>query len=336
MKKISLMLLAVTALTACSKFEPVSKGGDENVPVELSGNIYTGATTRGDGIIVGLPESGEFYNLNVYRADQIADDDWTGVSKYVSRVNAQLAHDGAITSTPALYYAPNANRKSSFIGLYPQGGTFDPDANTVKYTAIDGGTDILGSQFVEGNKSTSTPLNLAFSHLLTRIDVELIINEDDEDLRGSISNAWGPITGISVGDKKVDALVTLPAPGAAGFPVVTTDAGSTPDDLPLVDEDGVTAPSILLPTGTNSVPFGHAIFVPFSGPLTLKAYTDSFGEVTATASSVTLEVGKSYTVVLGFTITSGGGGALQIVSFTATTINSWTPGAGDPIEAPVL
>jgi hypothetical protein len=322
-------------LTACSKFEPVDVNDKNGSPVKLSGNIYTGAETRGDGIIVGLPASGEQYNLNVYRADQITDGVWTGVTKYVSRVNATLEDDGAINATPSLYYAPNGNRNSSFIGLYPQGGTFDPAANTVKYTAIDGGTDILGSEFAQGNKSTSTPLALTFSHLLTRIDVELKINETDPNVRQSIRDAWGLINSISVVDKKVDALVTLPAPGAAGLPVVTTDVSSTLDELPLVDEDGDPVTPINLPTGTSSVPFGHAIFVPItSGPLTLKANAANFGEVTVTEPSVTLAVGQAYKVILGFTVTSGGG-ALQIVSLTATTINTW--GTANPdINSPVL
>jgi hypothetical protein len=321
-------------LTACSKFEPVDVNDKNGSPVKLSGNIYTGAETRGDGIITGLPTGADVLNLNVYRADQITNSTWSGVTKYVSRVNATLDASGAINATPSLYYAPNGNRNSSFIGLYPQGGTPDYTANTVKYTAIDGGTDILGSQFVEGNKSTSTPLALTFTHLLTRIEVELLIDDADANRRQSISDAWGLINSISVVDKKVDALVTLPAPGAAGRPVVTTDVSSTLAELPLVADDGDPVTPINLPTGTSSVLFGHAIFVPFaSGPLTLKAYAANFGEVSVTKPDVTLEVGKAYTVVLKFDIDSGGG-ALQIVSLTATTINGWGSG-GAPIPAPV-
>jgi hypothetical protein len=262
MKKIILMLLAVTALTACSKFEPVSKGGDENVPVELYGDIYTGTATRGDGVIGGIPADGLVFDL--YRANQ------TGATPaytiYTTKVQGTLLTTKKITTDPGLYYL-GTGIKSSFIGLHPVGGTL---ANNKVTYDLDGSDDILATQSVEGEQDEDpSPLSLTFKHLLTKIQVR-IKSKDDED-PGALAAAEG-IKSIKVAGKAIKAIVTLPnlsteTNAANVYPIIAADGTDTADDLSLWTDDGKALDdndngAILFNTDGTAKHIGSAIFLP--------------------------------------------------------------------------
>jgi hypothetical protein len=335
MKKIIFMLLAVAALTSCSKFEPVSKGGDESgSSVKLSGSIYTGAATRLDGVIGGtLPLAP--LTFSVYRADQtgpIGSLSWpaTFAPTTVIGTLGTTAVAGNISTAPQLYYLPEANRRSAFIGLHPENAT--GSAGVVTYPVLNGGKDIMCTVPVNGDKSTSGDLNLTFHHLLTKITVELVTNGADNAAKGNISDLWGKISEIKVEDKAVAVDVTLPGPTGTGHGSAAAAALPTPDDLALVNEDGtaISTPKTISKTATAST-FGHAMFVPVTSSAKLKFFitTEKGGlQTVETRTLQTYDEGYGYIITVTFTAT---GVSITNVS-TAGSINPWQSGGTDATD----
>jgi hypothetical protein len=309
------MLLAVAALTSCSKFEQVPNAGETGSPVKLYGSIYTGEETRaiGDGVITTIPVATPYFEFQVYRADESATFIY---GAYASGADGVLAPGGTITTSPALYYLPvftaaATPRKSSFVGLYPRGGTLS--SNQVTFTGLNGNTDIMCSNIGEGNtvhpSSSTGGLTLTFYHLLTKINVELntVGSADPLELAG-ISALWGTITDISVDDKKVDNIVVaLPATGSTGHGSVT--ASGTAADLPLTDAVGggaVTAKAA--PTSGTAEPYGSAMFVPVQSPaqepLKLLVTSSTQGTFEVDVPTQSWNAGYGYTITLEFSAIS--------------------------------
>jgi hypothetical protein len=336
MKKIIFMLLAVAALTSCSKFEPVSKGSDETgSQVKLSGSIYTGEATRLPGVIDGtLPLAP--LTFSVYRADEtgtIGALSWpaTFTTTSVTGTLGTTAVAGNITTTPQLYYLPEAGRHSTFIGLHPENAT--GTAGKVKYTAINGGQDIMCTAPVVGDKTTIGDLSLSFYHLLTKIEVKLENGGGSPAEINEIRNRWGEISSIAIVDKLVDVEVTLPLPNTTDHGSAAIDPTSpTPAPLPLVNPDGsAIATPVHLPTTSTAATFGYAMFVPVTSDatLTLNIATELGGEQPVVTDQLQkYEAGIGYVITVTFNLTSA---AVTSVS-TAGSINPWgsgTPRTGD-------
>jgi hypothetical protein len=320
MKKFILMVLAVTALTSCSKFEQVPDGNNENgSPIELSGVISTGAETR--GVIDGTPEGGLEFDL--FRANETS-----SFGNYMSAFDAKLGKDKKITVTPTQYYLPDVSKRSSFIGLYPKGGTLG--TNTVTYPELDGDTDILGSKPVLGSQNTTKEktLSLQFAHLLTKIRVEVYVEGTDADDILNISRNFGAVTGITVAGKKVAPKVTFPAADAIdAVPTVTTDDTSG-DALPLTKTNG----NVTLTGATKE--FGHVMFVPVTTDeaLALTVYTENntAGFSVKDIEERKWEAGKAYLITVKFT--KDNKVYFVEVKFDNSVINDWgtetsTPGS---------
>jgi hypothetical protein len=324
MKKIILMLLAVTALTACSKFEPVSKGGDENVPVELYGNIYTGAATRGEGVIGGIPADGLVFDL--YRANQNPN-----YSAFTVKVEGTLATDETITTNPKLYYL-GEGVNSTFIGLHPVGGTLAN--NTVTYD-LDGSDDILATESVEGNNTTPPNKALTFKHLLTKIQVDIKLKDGEDP---GIINSIGGIESIQVVDKAYEAVVTLPTPvqnpPVDARPIIA--AGDKLGDglLSLWAADGKAFDGTLNADGSATT-IGYAMFLPSTADelLTLKIITKEDEErvhtVVVPKTAKSFEQGKGYIITIALTANSLGLIEFELDNVTAG-IEGWIPVAPTP------
>jgi hypothetical protein len=328
MKKIILMLLAVTALTACSKFEQVPT--DENVPVELYGEIYTGASTRGDGVITGIPDAGLKFDL--YRANQNPN-----YSAYTLKVEGTLAKaDGKITTNPKLYYL-GENNKSSFIGLHPVGGTLAN--NTVTYD-LDGSDDILATESVEGNKVTPPNKALQFQHLLTKIQVDIKVGKTVGGIPpADIVTNLGKVTAIKVVDKAVKAVVTLPNlsddPTNAADVRPTIDGGAALGDglLSLWADDGkaiddaTTGGGVALTTDGSVTTIGYAMFLPTTGALQLKISTEESdpNQYVVNIPSYTYAQGYGYIITL--RLTEDGTGLIEFnLENVTASIKPWQVG----------
>jgi hypothetical protein len=326
MKKIILMLLAVTALTACSKFEQVDANDENGTPVELYGEI-SGATTRGAGVINAVPAGGLVFDL--YRANQTGDPIAYGyyTTKVEGTLGADPDHLTKITTNPGLYYLPGGNY-SSFIGLYPVGGSLA--ANQVTYDLVDGGTDILATQNVAVKEGENQPtVTLQFQHLLTKIQVK-IKAKAGQDAEGIIATL-GKITAIKVEGKAVKAIVTLPdlidepTDAAGARPTVTGGAEVGDGDLALVNTDGTSISDGIALDPAAAKTIGTAIFLPGTQSLKLKITAEESDDdaYTVTVPSYEYLQGSGYVITLALTIDKLGLVSFEFVSITGN-IDAWT------------
>jgi hypothetical protein len=309
MKQNALLLLALAAMFGCSKSDRLSDDDANGLSIQLSSRINDTGATRGGGVIEGnLPSKS--LDVDIFHADMDEPEpDGEYPDKWDEKIRGTLATTGKISLRDIKVYPADPGQKSRFAGVYPQGGTYDKETWSVTYAALDGATDVMCSDIAEGYAGiTSDPL-LTFSHLLTKIEVKLLAQDEENntDAIEEIINAWGEITSITVKDKRTSAKVTLPVPdfedpltSAAGAIEATGKVGD--GALPLWTKAGETPDPTLL---TNAaVPFGYAMFVPteVDGEETLTltiAFADGRTETVVTPAQEFV-AGTGYTITIAF------------------------------------
>jgi hypothetical protein len=258
-------------------------------------------------------------NLSIFRANE------TYGTAYTSDFTGVFDTDGTITMTPAQYYQVDGSKSSKFIAVYPDNGTYIEAARTLEFD-INGTTDIIASQVVEGSKDDVVD-PMEFHHLLTQVQVKVVADAAaDVD---QISQQWGEVTGITITGKGGHALLTLP---------FTTD--SYPGPLVPTGTQGVltvaeSAGDVLIPANGSTASYGYAMFLPVetADPLVFAITTTGGGTKTATTSSQTFLAGNAYEIILKFKLDGveidGGGAnsngarlvAWQSVTVPATDVN---------------
>jgi hypothetical protein len=154
---------------------------------------------------------------------------------------------------PEGYLSRTVNNKTKLIGWYPPVDASDgpsiwnvdnSGAATVSFT-VDGKTDILLSNLVEGDKDHrfdgSNNNSMVFNHLLTRLAVRVFVRSAD------LADEWGKVKSVTIRDKAQTCVVRLPDVEAPGntYPDPATFTGN--GTLPLIYENpgvNVTIPVI--------------------------------------------------------------------------------------------
>jgi hypothetical protein len=328
MKKIIFMMLAATALASCSEAE-LASGEDTNVydgKVELTG-VIDEVASRGDGMVTAVPTDG--LPVAVYRADMSLSNAYSGYNTLA--IGGNMATDGKITMTPAQKFFPSTSRKSKFISVYPNNGTFS--SSTVAFAALDGKTDVMCTNLVEGYKGITTMPTMTFSHLLTGIEVWVKAKPSvgTGETVADIQYMWGQVQSITVTDKSIGAVVTLPAATGTGTATIAAAAG-TGAALSLWNTTTHAAPGAATLDETATA-FGYALFLPTTGTseaLSFSITTQGGDTQTVTASAVKYEAAKKYKITLSFTLE---GTEIDVVQATGSTmLNSYTNGAEAEID----
>jgi hypothetical protein len=302
MKKIFFMLWAVTALVGCSEGEqPVS---ESNRTVELTGTIIEMGATRGEGVIDGTIPSTTLA-LDVFRANSDAGGDYSGAS-WAKLAGSMASNTGEITLSPTQMFLNE--RSSRFIGVYPTEGTYVPEAGTITFPPLDGATDVMVSDFAEGNATASPDATLEFRHLLTKIQVDLKAaglntggtQQEDDRLTEEVINSWGKVTKIELVGKKTGAVVTLPTPDkTVATPSIAADGGGY-TNLLLTTKEGTAPPADFLKTTETT--FGYAMFLPVESAqgraLTLNIHFENLPTQTVTTDAQQYEAGKGYRIIV--------------------------------------
>jgi hypothetical protein len=294
MRKNVFMCLAVTALWAsCSLQEqyPASNG----VPVELSGVINTGSTRTPINSDASKLPSEQLTLLRMFRADATSS---TAYNAFAGGITGTFNTNGTIVMVPTQYYL-NGGNSSKFIALYPA-GTYNSSDGTFEYS-IDGTTDIIASQAVEGSKGSPILTTMAFEHLLTQVKVSVKAGGSNAE---EVAAKWGKVKSISIKDKKVTAKVTLPSPNGTAVVKASIAESGTKEDLPLhITHTGGTG-GMPIPTTGTSVYYGYAMFVPpvVEGGLTLTLQTENYSLEKAT-NIMAFGAGQAYSIDINFTLT---------------------------------
>jgi hypothetical protein len=303
MKKVVLMLGAAMALVGCSKTEQIVNG-DSNQTVELSGSIIDTGKTRGDGPVLGtLPENS--LAIDVFRADattgSYSADQWN------LKVAGYLAHSGKISLSPIQRWLDD--EPSKFIGVYPTGGVYEQAARTITFD-LDGAKDVMISDAAYGDIGglDATHHTLDFTHLLTKIEVVLKakatkkVNGDDvfdPERTEEVINRWGKIKSVEVDNKKVKAMLTLPAPNGTGGPAIVPLDDPEAAPMPLTDAAGKAPAVDFLQADPGDATYGYAMFLPSDASETLSLII-TFEDGTAEGTAVIVPTTQQQQYVAGY------------------------------------
>lgn len=212
---------------------------------------------------------------------------WSSATAYLNATLASNTGDTTpaekdITFATSQYYLTNGYY-TKLVGWAPsvatdsEGNTFSGNASTFSSGTvacpIDGETDIMLSQELEGNKETATQFSAAnpfvFAHLLTQIKVSAYAADE------AGKTQWGQITGIKVkGEANKECCIVLPgtAAGAITYPL---QSGKTAGDLSLIfkkaaDDTAISTPLTLYYNGETGAPTdykqecGYAMLAPIA------------------------------------------------------------------------
>lgn len=325
MKKKIFYLLPVLALAACTSNDLTESITSPSNEIRVTTGVGSIAVTRGDGMINSTLAAD--LDVKAIRVDQTGATpaypaNYTGIAAK----SAKVAKTGmAMTFNPAEYYLASG-AKTKILAWYPNSGTFDPATSTVKFTGIDGSTDIMATGFAEGDKQTKIAANaLTFDHVLTQIAVKVYTPTAAEQTN------WGGIESITIKDVKKDVTLALVTPNAASGSytpsyatvgdmdlvkkdptVLATGSGTntTGTNADIKGKDGSTVYSasneLTIPVstdGTGAIVAGYAMLVPFTytSPTALKIDVKTKNGGTKTAEiKQSLDKGKAYTVTLKF------------------------------------
>ncbi|KAA6348812.1 hypothetical protein EZS27_003790 [termite gut metagenome] len=277
-----------------------------------------GSVTRGDGPI----DSGFLSDLNVGFAR--LDDEETNYSE-------KLQLDGTVNGTTKVLsfsdtqYYLSANKKTRLIGWYPgieaTGGAFSEDDGSGKVTfpVIDGSTDIMVTEMVEGSQESKFD-PIVFDHILSQVTVQAYA-EDATDAAAT----WGKIQAVKILGKGQSIELTLPT-AKEDKPTVNPKGTAA---LPLSGFSPVTLTESATALGTTPTMFAPGDHT--SNKLKIEITTEKKETVIAEVLNNFVK-GTSYIITLKFNKSGASSASVPITSDVSVT--NWIPGL-DPEESAI-
>jgi hypothetical protein len=208
---------------------------------------------------------------------------------YAFSVNAKLDTDGkVIWESGATLRYPKDGRYTKLIFLSPMADEVNLSAKTITYKDFDGETEIMCSDFLQGNK-TNTITEMVLDHKLTQVKV-FVKGED----ASSISE-WGKVTGITITDKAGDVVVTAD-PKNGSTTLRLADGSKTALTVPNSTVGGVSF-------STTEAEYGVVKFVPSESaePLEFNVTTQYGGAKTLSTETLrSYEAANAYKITIEF------------------------------------
>ena len=321
MKKILIFLLALAALTSCSKdagTAPRANDGKIRIVAGVDGSktraisdASTGLTGASFVVVEGATQPASFAGGTVYTGDVAA-----------------TSGEVTFTSNPAPTY--NLNDQNAWFAAYAPGGALTADA--IEWT-IDGKTDILVTNTVwdAGKYSAPVTTGLRFNHRLARIEVTC--QAESGAALGAVQDAWGEITKIEFVDAPEKMKYDLSA-----APAVTTSGSA---NFPLLkDYDGTAFVQTAIPANGAAAMIGVAMLAPVepTAAASFKLRVTTSKPITAEilvsldGSKAAMTAGHTHTVALTFKANA------KEIEVATSTIDGWETGTSDDndVEVPVV
>lgn len=296
MKRILISIMALAAMTSCSKSSNMStNNSDDLVAIRLGAGVQISSkapvTSSATVQIEGWEGSAA---------------DYTTASVWQSTASVSVTTTAAsITLSPAQYYNANSTTTTYIKGWYPAVAS---TSGVVTFTTNDGGTeDVLLSNEVSGTKVSAVVAPMTFAHQTAQILFKVIKGE-------------GLATGTKIKSIKIKG-AKVPTSIALATDIVTyTDKGDLTVPNITIAEIGSTATAAGDPLMVESVADNTTLTldietVKTDGTTAAATYTD----ITFTTDGNKLDKGTAYTV----TLTFGQAG----ISATAN-ITPWTEAGG--------
>lgn len=294
---LSMISIAATlaAMTACtSEGDPIDEGTkDTPVEIKMSAKVLN-IETRATGPINDVNTAIE--GIGFIRKDANPSEsntiDWTTNPVEYS---ANIAARGVITFNPVPYYPADKETNAYMIGYHPKGTI---TSGAVEYT-INGNTDIMYAEKVNGNKENTAALTPEFNHLLSQLVLKITGGATESDAKAA-AEAWGTISSISV--KSIQPKYSLLLSTGVLSPV---SEGNTATNIDFAE------PTTGFPViSTTTAEAGYCMIPPQNSKITLVVTTDKTSkdvEITIPAGTGenarpadTTIAGEAYTVTLTF------------------------------------
>lgn len=260
MKKTLLLTLSILFLIGCTEDSLIPKSSvtDDEIRVQMGvGTIRP--TTRGDGVITN-----SFTNdlpVSFVRFDATGSGSTYATGRLIdATIRASIAHD--VVFAPSQYYTPDGYN-TKLTGLYPRAdgiqAVWNPSTQRVSF-AVDGSTDIMCSNTMEGNKSNrALNTRFTFEHVLTQIQFYIYA------ANALSADTWGKVESISVVNREKEIVYTLSAAGDGVFAPDGNNRGDLPMIVTLPDAaEGMTIPVSAVGDGSDVSPVGYVMFAPIT------------------------------------------------------------------------
>jgi hypothetical protein len=282
---VTIAVVALLALAACSREEPVNPGTDLPIRVEAGIGAPTRTATDGDA--------------EVFTAgDQVALFVWTGsnstvpAERVVNGIVNTLQQDGTWTPATKMFWK-DAESAHYFLGVFPARAisNFKMDSFTINpsdYTA----NDLLVATKLEGLKATEVPVPLSFRHVMSKFQLNL-----------SYSSQWDAVpAGTTVTATNVDTACKV------DYLNGSTEQASDKGDIALTK---------LATAASGCAESYSAILIPQAGFCTVTVVVGQQTFVYTHPSDIVLSSGK--TTVLNLTV-----GRDKIELASDITLADWT------------
>lgn len=327
-----LVFLVALLLFACND-DRLSETKPVEIIVSTGFGSVSGIETRGGGSINTADILDNSLPVSIVRLDQAgeldpsylpytaANEDGRGQAPRSGRLAGFNSDIRMEFDTEEYYLSRPQNNSTKLIAWYPAvsaGGSVwnvEDDVATVRFT-VDGDTDILMSDLVEGSRESpysGGDKKLSFKHLLTRIRVRVYTLDE------TAATVWGGLETITIAGKAQTCIARLPGADALtpAYPSVTFEGSGA---LPLVreDTDVLPIPQVEAYTANDDAGMaGYAMIAPESGALYLAIKTEQkdVPSLKLKLPAAGLEAGKSYTFALEF-LTKG-------IEMMCVTVHDW-------------
>lgn len=330
----------------------------EAIPAEITvstgfGSVSAVETRSGGSITESEIQKGKPLPLSIIRTDQKSESDalylpYSKVAPLPGRMESSGSDVVVKFDTSEYYLARDNNDYTKLIAWYPSvhsgESEWEVDESSAEATVhftVDGETDILVSNLLEGNEKVA-PFDqatdkLKFQHLLTRIRVRVYTTD------AAVEDMWGGVKTISIADKAQSCMVQLPDVNSpsntfptgitfgeekAALSIIPKDPSDN-SDIADYDDGVLPIPVVAKYTAKDPVGLaGYAMVAPEKGALYLTIVTEKMTtapplEVNAPNDGA-FEAGHSYTIALGFTTTHG-------IRVNAT-VQDWEDAGGEDVD----
>lgn len=320
-KFLAVGLLATMILGSCSNNEdPANTPGTDEIQL----NAGIGVQTRGEGVI--SPDYEKDLKVAFARYDAVNTAAWAGLDLKAVRIGGSGATPIAFEMTQT-YDLVTPTNSTTLIGYYPRPGVTPSSTGTDPFNAqytIDGSTDIMATNPVNGSKSSPINKPITFNHQLAQLQFRCV---------GS-SEAIAKWQDIAIKVKSVPTALSLKINKGAN-PLLTADTPGVDGDLDVVggsktpqspDEANPTTGYVMLYPVANLGTEGKALSVEITG-----LYDSNSQTKTVSIKNIAggLQKGVSHLITLIFTVDGD-------ISASATAdIAPWNPGnAGSSVVTP--
>lgn len=310
-KVIPILTLALLAAACSNENDFIDNGTENDTKSEILVGTKVATRASVESNTSGSVTSHPTLDVAFLRAANGATADWTTATAVAQTVigtgpgvvDATLtpvASGNTIAFGNAQYYHGDQNTKSFLKGYYPKTATLTKASTVTATWTIDGSTDLMVSDYLEGSKvNVGTAIPLEFKHLLSKITINIVAEN------ATIANRWGTVSAIKIKNQPISIIHEfngVPAdqyksnlagtPGSSDITVRKVVAGQITD---------AAAETLAIPAGTAKS-FGQVMLYP-AATYSIEVTTSLGGTpspIPAVIENAGAQAGKNHVITLTF------------------------------------